>query len=154
VGGAFFRISRFLAAARLPWSFFAQIVPPGNVVMTIDNPFQSPNAESLENPGVVLHSRNNWTGYSPEYNAAPKTAMLVQAVLAVVTSLVPDFGHTHRAFRVAFLCQWARVWIILFRPPMHPIWFDLSLVRYGIVPVLFIVAGAGPWFLRLPGVQT
>jgi hypothetical protein len=92
VGGAFFRISRFLAAARLPWSFFAQIVPPGNVVMTIDNPFQSPNAESLENPGVVLHSRNNWTGYSPEYNAAPKTAMLVQAVLAVVTSLVPDFG--------------------------------------------------------------
>jgi hypothetical protein len=122
--------------------------------MTIDNPYQSPNAESPAKLGEVPNARNNWTDYSPEYNVAFKTALLVQAVLAVVTALVLDFGQTHRAFWVALLCQWAMVWIILFRRPMHPTRFDLSLVRYGIVPLLFIVAGAGPWFLRLLGVQT
>ncbi len=81
-----------------------------------------------------------------------KTAIVIQAGLAFMTALVLDFGQMHRAFWVAFLCQWAMVWIILFRRPMCPTWFDLSLVRYGIVPLLFIVAGAGPRFLRLFGV--
>jgi len=122
--------------------------------MTMDNPYKSPNAESSAEMGVVLGSRNSWRDYSPEYNAAFKTALLMQAVLAVVTALVLDFGQTHRAFWVAFLCQWAMVWIMLFRRPMQPTRFDLAIVRYGIVPLLFFVAGAGPWFLRLLGVQT
>jgi hypothetical protein len=121
--------------------------------MTIDNPLQSPNPESSPKRGAASESRKNWTDYAPEYNAAFKTALLIQAVLAVVTSLLLDFGQTHRAFWVAFLCQWAIVWIILFRRAMYPTWFDLSLVRYGIIPLLFIVAGVGPWFLRLLGVQ-
>ena len=41
--------------------------------MTIDNPFQSPNAESPANLGEVLHSRNNWTGYSPGQPACEAT---------------------------------------------------------------------------------
>ena len=122
--------------------------------MGIDNPYQSPNAESPSKLDDVRDSRKNWTDYSPEYNAAFKTALLLQTVLAVVTALVLDFGQTNRAFWVAFFCQWAMVWIILFRRPIHPTWLDLALVRYGIVPLLFIVAGAGPWFLRLLGVQT
>ena len=122
--------------------------------MTIENPYQSPNAESPAKLGTVPDFRRNWTDYSPEYNAAFKTALLVQAVLAIVTALVLDFGQTHRAFWVAFLCQWAMAWIILLRRPTHPTRFDLSLVRYGIVPLLSIVAGVGPWFLRLLGVHT
>ncbi len=81
-----------------------------------------------------------------------KTALLIQAMLAFVTALVLDSGRTHRAFWVALLCQWAMVCVILIRRPMCPTRLDLSLVRYGIVPLLFIVAGAGPWFLRLLGV--
>ena len=121
--------------------------------MAIVNPYQSPNPESPAKLRQVPESRSNWTDYSPEYNPAFKTALLIQAVLAVVTALLLDFGQTHRAFWVAFLCQWAMVWIILFRRAIHPTWFDLSIVRYGIVPLLFVVAGAGPWFLRLLGVQ-
>lgn len=30
----------------------------------------------------------------------------------------------------------------------------MTIVRYGIVPLLFIVACVGPWFLWLLGVQT
>jgi hypothetical protein len=122
--------------------------------MTLNNPYQSPNAESPATEGGLPDSRNNWKDYSPIYNAAFKTALLLQAVLAIVTALILDFGQTHRAFWVACLCQWAMVWIILFRRPMRPTWLDLSLVRYGIVPLLLIVAGAGPWFLRILGVQS
>ena len=122
--------------------------------MTIGNPYEAPNSESPAPLSNVLGSRNNWRDYSPEYNAAFKTALLLQGVLAVLTALVLDFGQTHRAFWVAFLCQWAMVWIILFRRPMKPTRLDVVIVRFGIVPLLLIVAGAGPWFLRLLGVQT
>ncbi|MBM4001758.1 MAG: hypothetical protein FJ295_00515 [Planctomycetes bacterium] len=124
--------------------------------MTIENPHRSPNARSLAKLGTLPDLRRNWTDYSPKYNVAFKTAILVQAVLAIVTKLVLDFppGQTHRAFWVALVCQWSMVWIILFRRPMHPTRFDLFLVRYGIVPLLFLVAGVGPWYLRMLGVQT
>ncbi|MCU0719742.1 MAG: hypothetical protein MUC83_08565 [Pirellula sp.] len=117
--------------------------------MAIDNPYQSPTPESPAELPKAPENKGNWTKYSPEYNAAFKTALLIQAVLAVVTLLVLDFGQTHRAFWVAFLCQWAMVWIILCRRSMHPTWLDLLLVRYGIIPLLFVVAGVGPWFLRI-----
>ncbi len=120
--------------------------------MAIDNPYQSPSPESPEELPKVQEFRSNWTDYSPEYNTAFKTALLIQAMLAVATVLLLDFGQTHRAFWVAFLCQWAMVWIILFRRAIHPTCLDLLLVRYGIVPLLFIVSIAGPWFLRLLGV--
>jgi hypothetical protein len=121
--------------------------------MAIDNPYQSPAPESPPERTKAPENRGSWNKYSPEYIAAFKTALLVQAMLAVVTLLVLDFGQMHRAFWVAFLCQWAMVWIILCRRSMHPTWFDLLLVRYGIVPLLFVVAGAGPRFLRILGMQ-
>ena len=71
-----------------------------------------------------------------------------------MTVLMLDFGQTHRAFWVAFLCQWAMVWIVLFRRPMHPTRLDLAIVRFGIVPILMLVVGAGPWLLRVLGIQT
>ena len=122
--------------------------------MSIDNPYKAPNADPPAETRDLAASRNNWKDYSPEYNAAFKTALLLQAVFAVLTALVLDLGQTHRAFWVALLCQWAMVWIILFRRPMNPTRLDLAIVRYGIVLVLIIVAGAGPWLLRLLGLQT
>jgi len=122
--------------------------------MSIDNPYKSPNADPPSETRDVAAPRNGWKDYSPEYNAAFKTALLLQAVFAVLTALVLDFGQTHRAFWVAILCQWAMAWIILFRRPMNPTLLDLAIVRYGIIPVLILVASAGPWLLRLLGVQT
>ncbi len=119
----------------------------------IDQHDRLPKAESpAQMPpwsGFRIASRN----YSPEYNAAFKTGLLIQFGLAVLTALILDFGHTHRAFWVAFLGQWAMVWILLVRRPTHPTRFDLAVVRYGIIPLLFLVAIAGPVFLRLFGVR-
>ena len=121
--------------------------------MADNNPYQSPTPESPTERPHVPEFTSNWNDYSPEYNAAFKTALLIQAVLAFATVLLLDFGQMHRAFLLAFLCQWAIVGILLFRRAMHPTWFDLLLGRYGIIPLLFIVACAGPWFQRLLGTK-
>lgn len=97
--------------------------------------------------------RRNWRDYSPEFNAAFRTALIIQGVSAVLTSLMLDFGQTHRAFWVAFLCHWAAVWIILLRRPIDPTRLDLLIVRYGIIPLLLIVANLGPLMIRVLEIQ-
>jgi hypothetical protein len=115
------------------------------------NPYESPKiACSPEQPTAP---RRNWRDYSPTYNVAFWTALKIQAGLAILTALVLDLGQTHRAFWVAFLCQWAAVWMILFRRPMNPTRLDLAIVRYGIIPLLIIVAGFGPALLDFLGIK-
>lgn len=122
--------------------------------MEANNPYDpngsNASATDMDTP-TVFH--RNWKDYSHQYHDAMKTALLLQALIGGLTLLVLDSGQTTRAFGVALLCQWAMVWIILLRRPMHPTRSDLLLVRYGIIPLLFIVAGAGPPLLRLIGLQ-
>ena len=109
------------------------------------NPYESPKVgDSLSQPTAP---RRNWKDYSPKYNGAFWTGLKIQAGLALLTALVLDLGQTHRAFWIAFLCQWATVWIILIRRPMTPTRLDLAIVRYGILPLLMIVASFGPALL-------
>ena len=122
--------------------------------MTIDNPYQTPTAEMTSQAGTKPGCRKNWREYASEYNAAFKTALMIHGLLAVLTALVLDFGQMHRAFWGAFLCQWAMVWIILFRRPIQPTRLDLAIVRYGIVPILILIVCVVPWMLRMLGVQT
>lgn len=61
--------------------------------MALDNPYQSPDPESPAKQRQVSESRRNWMDYSTEYNPAFKAAFLLQAVLAVVTALLLDFGQ-------------------------------------------------------------
>ena len=80
------------------------------------------------------------------------TGLKIQAFLAVLTALMLDMGRSHRAFWIAMLCQWATVFIILLRRPLAPTMLDLTIVRYGIVPLLLVVAGWGPILLRWLGI--
>ena len=124
------------------------------LLMTVDNPYHPTDRNA---PATGLDAppgfRRNWKDYSPQYNVALKTALLLQALIGALTLLVLDSGQTTRAFGVALLCQWAMVWIILLRRPMNPTRSDLILARYGIIPLLFFVAAAGPPLLRLVGLQ-
>ncbi len=122
--------------------------------MTVDNPYRPTDADvSATGSDAPKGLSRNWKEYAPQYNAAMKTALLLQASIGALTLLVLDSGQTARAFGVALLCQWAMAWIILLRRPMNPTRSDLILVRYGIVAMLFIVAGAGPPLLRFVGLQ-
>jgi hypothetical protein len=114
--------------------------------------FDEPPKSACSQEQTITPCRN-WKDYSQDYNGAFRTALKLQLGLAIVTALVLDMGQTHRAFWVAFLGQWVAAWIILFRRPMQPTRTDLALVRYGIIPLLVIVAGFGPTLLRLLGIQ-
>ncbi len=93
----------------------------------------------------------NWTDFSPEYLRAFRTALICQAVVGLLVSLLLDGGQALWAFRVAFLCQWAVAWIILFRRPCAPTRLDLRIVRYGILPLTVLILMCGPWFVGVLG---
>lgn len=115
------------------------------------NPYEPPNAAcSAEQPTMA---GRNLKEYSPEYNSAFLTAVVLQSSLALITALVLDHGQTHRAFWVAFLCQWATTCIVLFRRPMNPTRTDLLIVRYGIIPMMAIVTSFGPILVRHLGID-
>jgi hypothetical protein len=121
--------------------------------VSTENPHNSPQAEASPEVGVGYRSHRNWKDYSPKYNGVFWTALVLQLFLAVLTALILDFGQTHRAFWIAFVSQWSIAWMILFRRQLDQTRIDLTIVRFGIVPVLVIVAGLGPWFLRSIGIQ-
>lgn len=102
------------------------------------NPYESPQTSATEGMEGQPTKRKR-LDYSPKYNKAFLTGILIQAVLAIVTALVLDGGQTHRAFWVAFLCQWAMTWILLFRRPLEPTKLDLAIVRFGIVPIMLMI---------------
>ena len=92
--------------------------------------------------------------YAPFYLADMRAALILQAVVGILAALVLDFGQTLRAFAVAFLCQWALTWIILFRRPMNPTRLDRLAIRYGILPMLLLILVGGAtwlgWLGRTP----
>jgi len=119
--------------------------------MSPENSYPTPRAQ------MAVETANgdtcNFKDHSSKYNPAFKKSLLIQGVLAILTLLILDFGQTHRAFWVAFLCQWATVSLLLLRRPSNPSRLDLLIVRYGIVPILILIVCAGPWLLRILGLQ-
>ncbi len=96
----------------------------------------------------------NWTDFSEaEYLPAIRTALIWQAVLGVLASLMLDMGETRRAWGIAFLCHWAIIWLVLFCRPLHPTWLDLAIVRHATLPLLILIMLLEPWFLQLTGIS-
>lgn len=90
-------------------------------------------------------------GFTENYAPACRFALILQAILGVIAALLLDGGRTFRAFCVAWLCAWAISLLIIFRRPANPSRVDLWIVRYGILVLLTLVLGLGPWFLRVLG---
>jgi hypothetical protein len=88
---------------------------------------------------------------APPYLADMRAAIILQVGIGILAALVIDFGQTLRAFAVAFLCQWAVTWIILYRRPMNPTRLDRLAIRYGILPVLLLILLCGATWLRWLG---
>jgi hypothetical protein len=94
----------------------------------------------------------NWKDFAEnEYWPAMRMALIWQGVLGVLSALLLDFGQTFRVFGVAFLCHWAIIWIVLFRRPLTPTRFDLWIVRYATLPLMILIGGFAPAWLRLIG---
>ena len=87
--------------------------------MSSDSSYNSPGVGPLLEGGADPRARRDWESYSLQYNSALRSGLIIQGVLAVLTALVLDGGQMHRAFWVAFVGQWAAVWMFLFRRPIR-----------------------------------
>lgn len=106
------------------------------------NPYESPKRFESASDGAVPPPA---TGYSPEYDQAFRTSVVVAAASGVLSALVLDNGVTGRAFFVAILCHMAMTSLIMARRPSSPTAFDLWLVRWGLIPLGLLIATVGTW---------
>jgi uncharacterized membrane protein len=86
------------------------------------------------------------------YWPAFRTALIWQALLGVLASLMLDRGQTRRAWGVALVCHLAIVRLIVFRRPRTPTRLNLAIIRYAALPLMIAIAVCGPALLRLLGV--
>ena len=98
-----------------------------------------------------IDPRPNWSDYAPAFNSALLDGLFIQAVLFILTALIMSPGP-FRAFLVALLCQLATDFMILIRRPLAPTKLDVSIVRYGIIPLFILVFWFGPVLLRFLGI--
>lgn len=90
-------------------------------------------------------------GFAEHYAQACRFALFLQAILGLLTALLLDGGRVFWAFCVAWLWAWTISLMIIFRRPANPSRLDLGIVRYGILVLLTLILGLGPWFLRVMG---
>lgn len=71
--------------------------------------------------------------WSPEYRDAAGVALALQLPLAVVCSLLLDFGRTAKICGVAMLAFWIMAATLAARRPSSPTFSDLLFWRWGFV---------------------
>ena len=81
---------------------------------------------------------------SPSYKRPIGTAVVVQAIIALLASLILDGGTVARICGIALVAFWGGVAVLIWRRPHNPTKTDLALIQLG----YFLVAGIA-WFLVL-----
>ena len=74
------------------------------------------------------------------YWPAIKFGVYVQAILGILSALVLDMGQTLSVFKVAFLCHWFGIFLLLARRPNSPTKADVVFIRWG-TPLLMMAIG-------------
>ena len=72
------------------------------------------------------------------YRDAIKVAIFLQVPLAVLLSLMLDFGFSARIGACVMAGFWIGVGLVMFRRPRNPTPLDLLYVRWGYAPLLVV----------------
>jgi hypothetical protein len=91
-----------------------------------------------------LFPHQNRFGISPQYAPALGRAIVLQACLGILTALILDGGRAFSFFGVALLAHWIGILLIIWRRPKTPTELDLSVIRIGILPIIFIECVIAP----------
>ncbi len=101
----------------------------------------------------TVPDRSSFT-FSDAYWPALKVAVILQAVLGILTALMLDGGRSFVFFEVAFVGHWIGILLIMGRRPLTPTRFDLIYVRYGVIINLVLAGIIAPAVWSLIGEST
>jgi hypothetical protein len=80
-----------------------------------------------------------------QYWSAIKDGVALQAIFGgMLFALMLDGGHLFEFFRVAFICHWLAILVIIARRPHSPTQIDLFCNRWGIVFTFFATGFMAP----------
>src|SRR4051812_36930189 len=100
----------------------------------------SPYEKQLDRGRIKTISEESAFNLSPLYWPALRFGILAQAILGVLTALMPDMGQSFGVFKIAFLCHWLGIFLLFARRPMSPTKSDLIFIRWG-TPLLMMAIG-------------
>ncbi len=78
------------------------------------------------------------------YPPAMKFAVLQQIVFLALTSLLLDGGLAFRACCIAAIVHWICMAMMLVRRPAQPTRVDIAVIKYGFLPLAFVVGSMAP----------
>jgi hypothetical protein len=87
---------------------------------------------------------------SASYRRPIGTALVTQAIVAVLSGMILDGGTVMRICLVAMIAFWAGAAVLIWRRPQSPTKTDLALIRLGYLLVVAIAAWVVPaiWAMR------
>ena len=77
---------------------------------------------------------------SPKYDRAVLQSLGVQFIVGCFAMLLLDGGVMARVVGVAMLGFWISVGVLMTRRPFQPTQLDLTVIRWGFLPVLLVTA--------------
>jgi len=116
--------------------------------------------------GYLLYQQQSQVATSPEsessiqismpkvadsYREPIKVAVVQQIIFLVLTALLLDGGQTFRACCITAIVHWVCIAMILVRRPIHPTRIDILLIKYGFLPLAFVVGRMAPFIHNLIG---
>jgi hypothetical protein len=75
---------------------------------------------------------------SPDYRKPIFEAVALQTLLGLLSAFILDGGTTARICGVALVAFWGGVAVLIGRRPRTPTWGDITLIRFGYLPVLVL----------------
>jgi hypothetical protein len=92
------------------------------------------------NPKETLSQVIGWAAYRP----ALRTAIIVDCIFLTLGALMLDMGQALHICTVAAIAHWATILVIICGRPKTPTKIDLTIIRWGYIPIMLVVATIGP----------
>lgn len=75
---------------------------------------------------------------SPSYRKPVFEALVLQAVLGLLSLMILDGGTTARICGIALVAFWGGATVLIWRRPHSPAKMDIELLRFGYLPLVVV----------------
>ena len=90
---------------------------------------------------------------SPSYRKPVFEAVVLQAILGIVSLMILDGGTTARICGIALVAFWGGATVLIWRRPLSPTKIDIELIRLGYLPLVVLAFFLVHFIWTLRGVE-